>query len=353
MSSSPSSTGTDPVRAAHVELSPDNLTGAQKAAVLLIALGTDVASSVLKNLKDDEVEHISIEIARLRNVSSDTVETVLLEYRDMSMAQDYIAQGGVSFARAALEGAVGPRRAEEILMKVEAAMEVSAFHLLQTVETSQLNNFLQAEHPQTVALILAHINPRKAADIISGLPQEQQNEVMYRLATMGKTSPELLRDIEDVIRQQIGSVFGTELSVAGGIEKVAEILNNTSRSAERSILDAIRERNSELAAAIKSLMFVFDDLVHVNDRDLQRILVEVEQRDLAMALKATSEELKQKLLSNVSERAAALILEEMDLLGPVRIRDVEEAQRRIIEAAQMLEDQEEITLSHSGEDLVV
>lgn len=238
-------------------------------------------------------------------------------------------------------------------MKVEAAMEVSAFHLLQTVETSQLNNFLQAEHPQTVALILAHINPRKAADIISGLPQEQQNEVMYRLATMGKTSPELLRDIEDVIRQQIGSVFGTELSVAGGIEKVAEILNNTSRSAERSILDAIRERNSELAAAIKSLMFVFDDLVHVNDRDLQRILVEVEQRDLAMALKATSEELKQKLLSNVSERAAALILEEMDLLGPVRIRDVEEAQRRIIEAAQMLEDQEEITLSHSGEDLVV
>jgi len=160
-------------------------------------------------------------------------------------------------------------------------------------------------------------------------------------------------DIEDVIRQQIGSVFGTELSVAGGIEKVAEILNNTSRSAERSILDAIRERNSELAAAIKSLMFVFDDLVHVNDRDLQRILVEVEQRDLAMALKATSEELKQKLLSNVSERAAALILEEMDLLGPVRIRDVEEAQRRIIEAAQMLEDQEEITLSHSGEDLVV
>ncbi len=333
--------------------STNSLTGTQKAAILLIAVGTEAAARVLKSLHDDEVERISIEIARMRNVSSDYVEGVLLEYRDLSMAQDYIAQGGVTFAREALETALGPRRAEEILMRIEAAMEVSAFHLLQTVETAQLTNFLQNEHPQTAALILAHLNPRKAADIIATLPPELQSEIMYRLATMGKTSPELLRDIEEVIRQQIGAVFGAELSATGGIEKVAEILNSTSRASERIIIDAIRDRDQELANSIKSLMFVFDDLVHLNDRDLQRILVEVEQRDLALSLKAASEELKKKLLSNVSERAAALIQEEMELLGPVRVRDVDEAQRKIIDTAQSLEEQEEITLSRSGQDVLM
>ncbi|MFW5973430.1 MAG: flagellar motor switch protein FliG [Bacteroidota bacterium] len=327
--------------------------GIQKAAITLIALGTEAASRVLKNMRDDEVERITVEIARCRNISSDVVESTLVEFKDMSMARNYVAQGGVSFARETLEAALGPRRADEIMMRVEAAMEVSAFHLLQTVETAQLTNFLQNEHPQTAALIVAHLNPRKAADIVSGLAPQLQQEIMFRLATMGKTSPELLRDIEDVIRQQIGSVIGTELSSSGGIESVAEILNNTSRTAEKSIMEAIRERNAELAANIKSLMFVFDDLVHVSDRDLQRLLMEVDQKELALALKATSEDLKNKLLRNVSERASAMILEEMDLMGPVRVRDVEEAQRHIIEIAQSMEDAEEITLSRSHDDTVL
>jgi flagellar motor switch protein FliG len=329
------------------------LTGVRKAAVTLIALGTEAASLVMKNLRDDEVERITVEIAKARNVSSDVVEKTLMEFRDMSMARDYIAQGGVSFARQALESALGPRRADEIMMRVEAAMEVSAFHLLQTVETAQLTNFLMNEHPQTAALILAHLNPRKAADIISGFPGELQNEILFRLATMGKTSPELLRDIEEVIRQQIGSVIGTELSATGGVEAVAEILNNTSRSAEKTIMEAIRERNAELAASIKSLMFTFDDLIHVSDRDLQRLLMEVDQKQLALALKAASEDLKEKLLRNVSERASAMIKEEIDLMGPVRVRDVDEAQRGIIETAQSLEDQEEIVLSRSSEDTLL
>ncbi len=243
-------------------------------------------------------------------------------------------------------------------------MEVSAFHLLQTVETSQLTNFLQNEHPQTAALILSRLNPRKSADIVNGLAPEQQTEIIYRLATMGKTSPELLRDIEDVIRgqmlrelrsvrQQIGSVFGAELSDSGGVEKVAEILNNTGRDAERNIIDSLRERDPDLATSIKDLMFVFDDLVFLSDRDLQRLLVEIEQKDLAFALKATSDRLKERLLKNVSERAAAMIQEEMELLGPVRVRDVEDAQRRIIEIAHQLEEQEEITMSRSGDDVLV
>lgn len=335
------------------DLTPSNMTGAQKAAVLLVTLGPDAASNVLKSMRDDEVERITIEIARLRNISSDVIEAVLVEYRDLTMAHDYMAQGGVSFARDALQAALGGRRAEEIMMRVEAAMEVSAFHLLQTVETSQLTNFLQNEHPQTAALILAHLNPRKAADIISTLDNDHQHEIMYRLGTMGKTSPELLRDIEDVIRQQIGSVIGTELSATGGVEAVATILNSTTRQAERSIMEAIRSRDPELALQIKALMFVFDDLVHVSDRDLQRVLIEVDQKDLALSLKAASQELKDKLLRNVSERAAEMIQEEVELLGPARVSDVDEAQRRIVEAAQQLEEQEEIVLSRTSEDSFV
>jgi flagellar motor switch protein FliG len=222
------------------------------------------------------------------------------------------------------------------------------------VETTQLTNFLQNEHPQTAALIIAHLNPRKSSEIISGLSTDNQNEIMYRLATMGKTSPALLKDIEDVIRQQIGSLFGTELSAAGGVETVAQILNSASRSAERSILDALRDRDPDLATAVKNLMFVFDDLINVTDRDLQRILVEVEQRDLALSLKAASDPLKEKLLSNLSSRASEMIKEEIELMGPVRVSDVDEAQRRIIEVAQQLEDQEEISMTRgSSEDMVI
>lgn len=329
------------------------LSGAQKTAVLLTSLGVEAASKVLKSLRDDEVERISIEIARLKNIPSDVVEGVLFEFHDLSLAHTYVAESGVPFAREVLSAAMGDNRAEEIMMKVEAAMEVSGFHLLQTVETGHLINFLQNEHPQTAALILAHINPRKAAEIIPALPAELQQEIIYRLATMSKTSPQLLREIEEVIRHQIGSVFGGELSTAGGAERVAEILNCTKRNAEQSILDNIRSRDPELASTIKGLMFVFDDLVHVDDRALQRLLMEIEQRDLALALKAAPDELKNKLLNNVSERVAQAIDEELELMGPVRVSEIDEAQHNILEAAQRLEEQGEIVLSHHNEELFV
>ena len=336
-----------------MDVAEDELSGAQRSAILLISLGTEAASGVLKHMRDEEVEKISIQIALLRNVSSEVVESVLMEYRDMGLAQDYIAQGGVPFAREALEAALGSHRAEEIMMKVEAAMEVSAFHLLQTVETGQLTNFLENEHPQTAALILAHLNPRKAADIISNIRPEVQSAIMYRLATMGKTSPELLRDIEEVIRQQIGTLFGAELSITGGVDAVADILNNINRNAEISIIEAIREQDAELAMSIKGLMFVFDDLVHVSDRDLQRILKEADQKDLALSMKATSDELKNRVFGNMSERAAEMLKEELELMGPVRISEVEESQRNITEIAQTLEEQEEISLSRSAKDMML
>ncbi len=333
-----------------VKAALEKMTGAQKAAVFLIAIGSQPASAILRCLDDAEVETISVEIASMRNMRSEIVEAVILEFRDLGWAQSFMAQGGVAYARTALAEALGPRRAEEIMMRVEAAMEVSAFHLLQTVETSQLINFLNNEHPQTAALILAHLNPRKSAEVISSLEQDLQNEIIYRLCTMGKTSPALLNDIEEVIRQQVGTLFGGELSAAGGIESVAMILNLTPKSSEKHILEALAKRDQDIAIAVKNLMFVFDDLVGVSDRDLQRILVEVEQRDLALGLKGASEELKAKLLGNISQRASEAIVEEIELMGPVRVSDVEEAQRRILEIAQTLEEQEEITLARGGED---
>jgi flagellar motor switch protein FliG len=338
---------------AELQVLASNLSGIEKAAILLVSLGVETTSKILRDMRDDEVELLSIEVAKVRNVSKEIMEAVILEYRDMTMARDYISQGGILFARDALQSAVGQRRADEIIMRIEAAMQVSAFHLLQTIETSQLTNFLQNEHPQTAALILAHLNPRKSADIIEGLDDDLKHGIMYRLATMGKTSPELLRDIEDVIREQIGSVIGTNLSDTGGVERVAEILNFANRNSEKSIMESIREQDPELATNIKALMFVFDDLVSISDRDMQRLLVEVEQKDLVLALKGVAPDLKDKILRNVSERAASMIQEELELLGPVRVNEVETAQRSIVESAQVLEEQEEISLASSSSDALV
>ena len=329
-----------------------DLSGIEKCAVLLVTAGPQAASAVLKCMEDDEVEKISVQIAKMTNVTSDVVEAVLMEFRDLGKGKNLMLQGGLAFARDTLAATVGARRAEEIMMRIEAAMEASAFHLLQTLEINQLSSFLQNEHPQTTALILAHLNPRKAAEIISELPVEEQSDVIYRLATMEKASPALLEDVEEVIRKQIAPLTDTDMSAAGGVDAVAMILNNTAKEDEKAILENLTERDSELAIAIKNLMFVFDDLMKVGDRDIQRLLVEVEQRDLALALKGASDELGAKILGNISQRAAEAIREELELMGPVKVSEVEEAQRRIVETAQHLEEQEEITLAR-GEDEAV
>ncbi len=329
------------------------LSGLQRAAAFLILLGVETASKVLALLPSETVERVSIEIAKFQSIPSNLVDELLIDFRDTSLARTYVTQGGIPYAREVLESALGPERAAEVMMRIEAAMQVSAFHLLQAVEIGQLTSFIELEHPQTAALILAHLNPRKAGEILAGLPEDQQGEVTYRLATMGTTSPELLRDIESVIRHQMGSVLGSERSASGGVSQVADILNNAPRSAERGIMDALRERDADLAGAVKSLMFVFDDLVKVSGRDLQRLLMEVEQKDLVLALKGAPEALKTKVLENVSERVAQTLEEELDLLGPVRISEVEEAQQRVLETAQELEENEEISLSSGGQDQMI
>ena len=326
------------------QLDPASLSGAQRSAVLLIALGVEAASKVLPLLPDADVERISVEIARFRNVSSEVVESVLMTYRDATFGSNHLVQGGKTVAREMLLNALGTERADQVMMKVQAATAMSAFQLLQTVTTEQIVRFIRNEHPQTAALILDRMTPRRASEVLALLDHEFQSEVVYRLATMSEAAPELLQEVEDVIRQELGPVFGGA-AAQGGVEKVAAILNSAGRSTGTTIMESLRERSPDLAGSIKSFMFVFDDLITVSGRDLQRLLTGVDQKDLALALKGASDELKAKVLENVSDRVRESIVEEIELLGPVRVTDVEEAQQRIVEVAQDLEEREEIALS--------
>jgi len=314
------------------EITLDNITLTQKAALVLVALGVDNASEILKNLSENEVEHISIEIAKLRNVSADVLSNVIEDFYQMMMANQYIVQGGIKYAKDVLEKAWGKKKAEDLLKRVEAVTEVSAFYLLQTVDDKQLLNFIQNEHPQTAALILANLKPGQSAAILSELPQENQYEIAYRLATMEKTSPELISDIEDVLRDQMGSVFGSSLSKTGGPESVAQILNSVNQTSEKNILSNLRERDAELAAEITDFMFLFEDLIWLMDSAIQRILKEIDSKLLGLSLKAASPELKDKVFKNMSERAAAMLKEELEYLGPVKLKDVENAQKEILSA---------------------
>ncbi len=332
------------------QLSAQKITPVQKVALLMIALGIERATPILKNLSETEIENISIEIARLQNIPVEILSATLEEFYEMIMANQYIIQGGLNYARQMLEAARGKKKSEDLIKKVEAAVEVSAFYLLQTVDDKQLLNFLQNEHPQTAALILANLKPQQAAAILSEMPEETQFEIAYRVATMEKTSPELIEDIENVLREQLGSVFGGGLSKTGGVEALADILNSVSRTSEKNILSSLRERNTELANEITDLMFVFEDIAHLPSSAIQTILKEIDSKTLALALKATSNELKELIFKNMSERAAKMLKEELDYLGPVRVKEVEEAQKNILETARRLEEQGQIMLIRGEEE---
>lgn len=333
--------------------SSEELTSYEKAGVLLIALGVATSAAVLKYLPDDEVERLSIELARLKDVSSDQVQKVIADFYEMMMARQYVSQGGLEYARQVLEKAWGMRKAEEILKRIEAATEVSAFFLLQTVDDTQLLSFLQEEHPQTAALILANLKPKQAATVISQLSEDLQSEIAFRLATMEKTSPEMVREIENVLREQMGDMFGTDMRSTGGAYAVAEILNNATRAAEKNILDHLRERDPELAVEVANLMFLFEDLVTLSDTSIQKIIKEVDTKVLALSLKATSEELQGKIFDNMSARAGGMLKDEIEFLGPVRVTEVESAQTQILDVIRRLDETGEITIARGeAEELI-
>lgn len=335
------------------DLNDTPLTNEQKAALMLITMGVSNASEVMKNLTEAEIEKIAVQIALLNDVTSQVLSSVLEEFYQLMQANEFITQGGLGYARKVLESAYGRKKAEDIINRVEATTEVSAFFLLQTVDDKRLINFLQNEHPQTVALILANLKTPQAANIISELPPESQSEIILRLATMEKTSPELIEEIEMVLREQMGTVFGGDLSTTGGAASVAGILNSTSSASEKNILSHIKSQDTDLYDEITSLMFVFEDISSLTDTAVQNIVKGVDSNTLALALKTASDKLKEKVFANMSSRASDMLRDELEYLGPTRIRDIEKAQKQILDVVRNLEEEGLIVISRSEDEEIV
>ncbi|AGE21683.1 flagellar motor switch protein FliG [Geobacillus zalihae] len=329
------------------------LSGRQKAAILLISLGPDVSASVYKHLSEEEIEKLTLEISNVRQVTTEQKEEVLEEFRQLALAQDYIAQGGIAYAKEVLEKALGPDKAMQIINRLTSALMVRPFDFARKADPMQLLNFIQNEHPQTIALILSYLEPAQAGQILSALPQEMQADVARRIALMDSTSPEIINEVEQILERRLSATVVQDYTQAGGIEAVVEVLNQVDRSTERTILDALEIQDPELAEEIKKRMFVFEDIVTLDHRAIQRVIREVDNNDLMLALKVASDEVKDIVFRNMSTRMAETFKEEMEYMGPVRLRDVEEAQSRIVAVIRRLEEAGEIVIARGGGDDII
>ncbi|MFC4184602.1 flagellar motor switch protein FliG [Saccharococcus thermophilus] len=329
------------------------LTGRQKAAILLISLGPDVSASVYKHLSEEEIEKLTLEISNVRQVTTDEKEEVLEEFHQIALAQDYIAQGGIAYAKEVLEKALGPEKAMNIINRLTSALMVRPFDFARKADPMQILNFIQNEHPQTIALILSYLEPAQAGQILSSLPQEMQADVARRIALMDSTSPDIINEVEQILERKLSTTVVQDYTQTGGIEAVVEVLNQVDRSTERTILDALEIQDPELAEEIKKRMFVFEDIVTLDNRAIQRVIREVDNNDLMLALKVASDEVKEIVFRNMSTRMAETFKEEMEYMGPVRLRDVEEAQSRIVAVIRRLEEAGEIVVARGGGDDII
>ncbi|MBO7993656.1 flagellar motor switch protein FliG [Leptospira interrogans] len=330
-----------------------NLTGRQKAAVFLIAVGSEVSSEIFKHLREDEIEQITFEIARLDKITPEDKEKVLVEFNELMMAQEFISNGGIDFARGLLEKALGNQKAIDIINRLTSSLQVRPFDFIRRTDPQHLLNFIQNEHPQTIALILSYLDPQKASNILSNLPHTIQAEVAKRIATMDRVSPDVLREVERVLERKLSTLASEDYTSAGGIDSVVEILNLVDRGTQKTIIEALEEEDPELAEEIKKRMFVFEDIVLLDDRAIQKVMREVDNSDLAKALKSVDTEVQEKIFKNMSKRAANLLREDMDFMGPIRIKDVEDAQQKIVNIIRKLEDAGEIVVARAGEDELV
>jgi len=330
-----------------------SLTGRQKAAIFLVAIGSDVSSEVMKHLREDEVETLTFEIARLDAIDADFKEQVLEEFQELMQAQNFITSGGIDYARELLEKSLGSQKAIDIINRLTSSLQVRPFDFIRRTDPAHLLNFVQQEYPQTIALILAYLEPQKAATILQNLPNEIQPEVSKRLATMDRTSPDVLREVERVLEKKLSTLSSEDYTAAGGVDAIVEILNLVDRSSEKAIIETLEEDDPELAEEIKKRMFVFEDIVMLDDRAIQKVLREVDQQELAKALKAVDTEVQDKIFRNMSKRAASMLKEDMEFMGPVRLKDVEESQQKIVSVIRRLEDSGEIVIARSGDDELV
>ncbi|MDH7479441.1 MAG: flagellar motor switch protein FliG [Syntrophomonadaceae bacterium] len=330
------------------------ISGRQKAAILLIALGAEISAQIFKHLKEEEIEQLTLEIASARKVNSERRQEVFDEFYHMCLAREYITQGGIDYAREVLEKAMGGQKALEILNRITSSLAVRPFDFVRKTDPSQLLNLIQAEHPQTIALVMAYLDAEKAAIILSALPPERQAEVARRIALMDRTSPEIIKEVERVLERKLSSLVPTEVTSAGGINSVVQVLNRVDRGTEKTIMETLEIQDPELAEEIKKLMFVFEDVVQLDDRSVQRILREIDSHDLALALKGASAEVVNKIMRNMSKRASEMLKEDIEFMGPVRLRDVEEAQQRIVSAIRRLEEAGEVIIARgAGDEIIV
>ena len=331
----------------------EELTGVQKAAVLLIALGPEKSADIFKHLKEDEIEELTLEIANTRSVSPQVKEKVLNEFYQVCLAQQYIAEGGIAYAKELLDKALGGEKAQEVISKLTSSLQVRPFEFVRKTDPSQVLNFIQDEHPQTIAMVLSYLTPAQAAMIMSALTSEVQADVAKRIATMDRTSPDVVKEVERVLERKLSSLINQDYTIVGGVDAIVNILNTVDRSTEKHIMESLEIEEPELADEIRKKMFVFEDIMLLDDRAIQRVLRDVDNNDLAIALKGANDEVQETIFRNLSKRLAAMIKEDMEFMGPVRMKDVEEAQQKIVGVIRKLEDSGEIVISRGGGDEIV
>jgi flagellar motor switch protein fliG len=328
-------------------------TGIQKAAILLIALGPERSADIFKHLKEDEIEELTLEIANTRSVSPQVKEDVLNEFYQICLAQQYIAEGGIGYAKELLDKALGEDRAKEVITKLTASLQVRPFEFVRKTDPSQLLNFIQDEHPQTIAMILSYLTSAQAALVIGALPPEKQADVAKRIAMMDRTSPDVIKEVERVLEKKLSSLVNQDYTIVGGVDAIVNILNTVDRTTEKHIMESLEIEEPELADEIRKKMFVFEDILLLDDRAIQRVLRDVDNADLGVALKAANEEVQNVIFKNLSKRLAAMIKEDMEFMGPVRMKDVEETQQKVVSVIRKLEDSGEIVISRGGGDEIV
>ena len=331
----------------------EKMSGLQKSAVLLIALGPEKSASIFKHLKEEEIEELTLEIANTRSITPQIKEGVIEEFYQICLAQQYIAEGGIGYAKELLEKALGNERAMSVIGKLTASLQVKPFEFVRKTDASQLLNFIQDEHPQTIALILSYLSPLQASMIISALPPERQADVAKRVAMMDRTSPDIIKEVEKILESKLANLVNQDYTIIGGVDAVVEILNAVDRGTEKHIMETLEIEEPELADEIRKKMFVFEDILLLDDRSIQRVLRDVDNNDLAIALKGSNENVQAAIFNNLSKRLAAMIKEDMEYMGPVRMKDVEEAQQKIVNIIRKLEDSAEIVISRGGGDEIV
>lgn len=328
-------------------------TGKEKAAILLIALGPEKSAIVFQHLTDEEIEELTLQIANMRMVSPEEKETVIEEFYQICLAQEYISEGGINYAKDILERAVGEDKAVDIIGKLTSSLHVKPFEFIRKADPNQLLSYIQNEHPQTIALILSYMSPGQASQILSSLPIEKQPEVIKRIALMDRTSPEVVREVEDILESKFSNILAQDYTTTGGIENVVDMLNSVDRSTEKNIMEELEIQDPELSEEIRKRMFVFEDISGLDSRSIQRIVREVDNSQWAISLKSASEDVKNTIFSNMSSRLVEMIKEDIEFMGPVRIKDIEDAQQNIVNVIRKLEEEGEIVTPRGGDEMVL